>query len=40
MLCVLYIQLGVDWMILKPAGVVGGGALGKEMLYVNWFEVI
>lgn len=39
-LCVLYIQLGVDWMNLKPAGAVGGGVLGKEMLYMNWFEVI
>lgn len=33
--CVLYIQLGVLQMDLKPAGVVGGGALVEEMKYMN-----
>lgn len=37
---VLYIQSGVDQMNLKPAGMVGGGELVEEMLYMNWFEVI
>ena len=37
---VLYIQLGVDQMNPKPAGMVGGGELVEEMLYMNRFEVI
>lgn len=37
---VLYIPLGVDQMNLNPAGMVGGGELVEEVLYMKWFEII